>query len=550
MAALSYIWMIPVSHEDVLALIVYFFLLLFIDSLPLRLQGVNLFFSLGISIAVMMRYGIIVQAWMVLASQVITYVLMRTRRIEEEFLNWSMFLIMSVSAGGAYWLAGGTFGPEQQVNSLVVPILVYAATSLGVNYVCYWQMIRLTAGPRSMLKWDVWKWESLSTVLNVCFGMLIYVLQTEIGLVGVLLFGIPLLAISFILRLYGVVEDTNRQMTSLNDLSLSFSTEPDVNGALQVIEKGIEELVNPDACWIFWLDKEDRLLRPLAVMGPLSKKWREEWMKMRIPVGEGLTGTVALNGQSAVIHRNAGVYRLYARPEMLKSLHSIIAVPMHWRHEIVGVVTLGSAREYGFDRRTRTLLEIMANQAAVAIDNARRYEEAERATRYDELTGVLNYRAFEQRLEQLLKQPMVHSVSLIMMDIDHFKRVNDVYGHVAGNEILRQLAGVLQANVRDGDIVARYGGEEFAAILPNAALPEAKKVAERLRETVRLHPFRITNDMERTTVRTVQITLSIGIALYPEQAEDGTSLVRCADRAMYMGSKRQGRDRVAIYQPG
>lgn len=548
--ALSYIWVFPVSPEDALNLIAYLFLLLFIDSFPLRFKSVNLFFNVAIHIAVMMHYGIAIQVWMALVSQIITYFLSRNRRLVEEFLNWSTLIMMSVVAGGAYRLAGGEFGPEQPVELLIVPLLMYALTSYGLNYVCRRQTLRLTAGSRAMLKWRIWRWKLLSSAFHVCFGMLLYVVQGRMGLVGILLFGILLLVIHFMLKLYGVVEDTHRQMVFLNELSLSFSMESDVNGVLRVIEKGVEKLVNPDACWVFWLDEKNRLLRPLAVMGPLSERWREEWMDMCIPFGEGLTGTVALSGQSAVIHRNAEVYRLYARPVMLKSLHSMIAVPMHWRHEVVGVITLGSVHEFGFDRRAKTLLEIMANQAAAAIDNARRYEEAERATRYDELTGVLNYRAFKQTLDELLKRSTIYSVSLIMMDIDHFKQVNDVYGHVAGNEILCQLADVLQANVRHGDIVARYGGEEFAAILPNTALSKAEKVAERLRDAVRLHPFRITNDLEETALRTVQITLSMGIAHYPEQAEDGTSLVRCADRAMYMGSKRQGRDRVAVYQPG
>lgn len=546
----SYIFALPLTQDDAVALIVFLFMMLFIDSFPLRIQGVNISFGLALSIAVVMRYGIVVEAWMVFASVVVTFLLVRTRRVEHELLIWSMFLCMSWLAGFAYWLAGGSFGAGQNVGDFIVPIFVYAVAAVVVNYLCYLQILRMTLGKARKIKWQEWKWELISSGLSVCLGVLLYIVQEYIGLAGVALLGVPLLAISYILRIYNTMEQTNKQLTSLNELSLSFSSELDVNRTINALDKGIAELVKPDACWILWLDEERELLYPLSVSGPLSDDWRDEWMNLRIPVGEGLSGSVAENGKTAVIHRHAEAYRLFARSATLKSLHSLVAVPMRWHNKTVGVITLGSAKEFVFDRRTITLIEILANQAGVAIDNARRYEASEQASRRDELTGVFNYRAFEHVLENLLAQSSTHDVSLIMIDIDHFKQVNDQYGHLAGNDILRQLAAVLQKHVRGEDIVARYGGEEFAVILPNTRLKAAEKIAERLRETVKSHPFQLADGIGRENDCTVHITLSMGIAHYPEQATDGTSLVRHADRAMYLGSKRQGRNRVAVYQVG
>jgi diguanylate cyclase (GGDEF)-like protein len=177
----------------------------------------------------------------------------------------------------------------------------------------------------------------------------------------------------------------------------------------------------------------------------------------------------------------------------------------------------------------------VADQVAVAVNHARLFQQMQQQALTDGLTGCFNRRFFEIQLERdlHLATRMRQPVSLILLDIDHFKRVNDSHGHDAGDAALRLLAGALREEVRGVDTAARYGGEEFAIILPQAGPEGALVVAERLRSRI-----------EKTVVPGVGcITASIGVATFPLDASSRELLVTTADRALYQ-AKRTGRNRV------
>ena len=133
--------------------------------------------------------------------------------------------------------------------------------------------------------------------------------------------------------------------------------------------------------------------------------------------------------------------------------------------------------------------------------------------------------------------------SLIMIDVDYFKRCNDMYGHIIGDTILKNLAGILKKNVRDKDIIGRYGGEEFAIILPGIKACDAVKIAERIREVIENTP------LARVGNKKIYITISAGIASYPTDAETVEELVNKADKAMIFGAKQKGRNKVVMFCP-
>ncbi len=195
--------------------------------------------------------------------------------------------------------------------------------------------------------------------------------------------------------------------------------------------------------------------------------------------------------------------------------------------------------------KNQTLLEM--NRELEAKIHERTHELAEANTRLaqlavtDGLTGLYNHRHFHERLtlEVERSQRSGLPLSLLMMDVDHFKSFNDTYGHPAGDEVLRQLARVLSDARRANDVVARYGGEEFAVILVDTAKFTAAKVAERVRERIRAHDFSEAAPNART------LTTSIGVATFPEDGVDAEALVRSADTALY-AAKRAGRDRVVL----
>ena len=218
------------------------------------------------------------------------------------------------------------------------------------------------------------------------------------------------------------------------------------------------------------------------------------------------------------------------------NVRPLAAVPLIYQKRFMGVLMVRS------DDPTRTwqeneilLLRTVADQVTVAVSHARLFSQMQQQALTDGLTGCFNRRSFEMQLERDLRLAtrMRQPVSLIMLDIDHFKRVNDTYGHDAGDAALRFLADVLRDELRGVDTAARYGGEEFAVILPQASLEGALIVAERLRSR-----------LETTEVPGIgHITASFGLATFPLHANSRDGLVGSADRALYE-SKHAGRNRI------
>jgi len=186
-------------------------------------------------------------------------------------------------------------------------------------------------------------------------------------------------------------------------------------------------------------------------------------------------------------------------------------------------------------------MEIVGAQIALMLGKALLYDELQKMAITDGLTGLFNHRHFFSQLESEFKRSVRYSypLSLIMVDIDYFKQFNDTYGHLKGDDALRQVGDLVMHAVRETDVVARYGGEEFAAILPLCHESTAVEVAERLRQTIEASHIGGGNGGK-------PLTVSVGICTAPQHASTYEELVRRADDAMY-ASKREGRNRCTLW---
>jgi diguanylate cyclase (GGDEF)-like protein len=198
------------------------------------------------------------------------------------------------------------------------------------------------------------------------------------------------------------------------------------------------------------------------------------------------------------------------------------------------------------------IADILASYFGVAMEKARHYQETKRRSERCALTKLYNYRFFENVLEKEyanLEKGELASLSLILLDLDHFKKINDIYGHQSGNEILKQVADRLLGLVGEAGTVARYGGEEFVILLPDMDRSRCFELAERIRVNLANRSFTLKQHIRDThTVQLVKVTASIGFATAPDDAEDTLDLIRHADRAMYVGAKQAGRNKVAEYR--
>ncbi|MGE5559880.1 MAG: diguanylate cyclase [Chloroflexota bacterium] len=217
-------------------------------------------------------------------------------------------------------------------------------------------------------------------------------------------------------------------------------------------------------------------------------------------------------------------------------------LPLVDRGKNVGVIALSASSQAMAERLPA--LSVFRNQAATAITNARLYERAERMAITDGLTGLYNHRHFLELLDREFRSALRRQapLSLLVTDIDSFKLVNDTYGHLAGDQLVREVAHELSAALRRTDVLARFGGDEFVIILPNTSQMQAVEVAEKVRRRIATRDFRIGSSGK------IHTTISIGVAAYPEAAQTRQELVERADRAAYY-SKQTGRNRASVYSP-
>jgi two-component system cell cycle response regulator len=223
---------------------------------------------------------------------------------------------------------------------------------------------------------------------------------------------------------------------------------------------------------------------------------------------------------------------------LLPEARNVVVTPMTADGDIAGALVVEYGRER-IHRWTVAVLERFASHAALLIRNAKLLEEIRRMAATDGLTGLANRRTFDETLGREISraQRTGNPVTLLMLDVDHFKRLNDGHGHQVGDAVLRALGSGLHENLRPFDTAARYGGEEFAVILPGCSVEESPIAGERIRRrAVASAPI-------------PDVTLSAGTATFPDDAPDASELVRAADAALYE-SKRAGRDRLTIAGPG
>ncbi|MBC8492163.1 MAG: diguanylate cyclase [Chloroflexi bacterium] len=221
-------------------------------------------------------------------------------------------------------------------------------------------------------------------------------------------------------------------------------------------------------------------------------------------------------------------------------IRSYLVVPICLHDRVLGLLRLDSDTPGEFSAEDGERLRPLANAAAIAMENARLFGEVQRLATTDGLTGIYNRRHFFELAEHELSRARRygHPVSAIMLDVDHFKQVNDTYGHAAGDQVLRAVAERCGDNIRDIDILGRYGGEEFAIILPATDLTVAQIAAERLRRCIADVP--VPTDKGDLTV-----TISLGVASSAQDDEDVAALLNRADAAMY-AAKQAGRNRVVV----
>jgi diguanylate cyclase (GGDEF)-like protein len=316
-------------------------------------------------------------------------------------------------------------------------------------------------------------------------------------------------------------------------------SEQSLDALLDRIAVTLADLMPYEALHIYEADDGRRELVPLLAR---SQEYHEEIMRSRPRYGEGITGWAVANRRPVWTNRAHLDPRTVTVPGTPNDPEAMITVPLIARGALKGALNIYRiGEEAGFEEHEFELAKWFGDAAALALDNAQIRARLEHLAQTDSLTGLYNHRYFHERLRsELTRASRSHdSVAVLMFDLDDFKRVNDVYGHGAGDQLLIQIARIARDAVRGSDVVCRIGGEEFGVIMPSCDSGDALGLAARLSATLRDADFEPSGRM----------TISMGVAQGPEHAMNPRELVACAEAAM-MTAKARGKNQCVVYDDG
>jgi diguanylate cyclase (GGDEF)-like protein len=338
-----------------------------------------------------------------------------------------------------------------------------------------------------------------------------------------------------------LLERRNEELRIFLEIGTAITSSLDLQEILRVIMEKVSILLKPSTWSLLLADKETGDLIFEIAVSPAAEKLKG----MRLKSGEGIAGWVVEHAVPLLIPDVTKDPRFAGQIDKAVAFitRSIVCVPIKSRNRCLGVIELvNSFEEQDFSEADLRLISAIADYAAIAIENARHVEQIRELVITDDLTGLHNSRHMHELLDHEFERAKRYTtpLSLVFIDLDHFKEVNDTHGHLVGSRLLTEIGRLIKENLRTVDYAARYGGDEFVLILPNTAKKGAVVVAAKLRNALRQRQFHADDGTP------FKITASFGIASYPEDATTKRDLVSLADQAMY-AVKESSRDGIRSY---
>src|SRR5690242_10339809 len=332
------------------------------------------------------------------------------------------------------------------------------------------------------------------------------------------------------------------EVAVFQELGKALTSSLQLDQVLRTIMEKIDEFLRPDNWSLLLLDEEKQELYFELAVGKASQALRD----VRIKMGQGIAGWVAQHGETVVVPDTSKDTRFFSKVDEKTKTQSIVAVPVRFRDTCLGVIELiNCVGPGGFDPRDLKLLEALSDFAAIALENARHVKKIHDLTIRDDCTTLYNARhmGFILETEIYRSQRYNYEFSLVFIDLDHFKMVNDTHGHLVGSRLLAEIGNALKAHCRLIDFAFRYGGDEFVLLLPQTSKENALNVARRLHKLIRESVW-----LEQEGLR-IRLTPSLGVASYPVDSRTKEGLLHLADEAMYL-VKNTNRDSVAAANIG
>jgi len=334
------------------------------------------------------------------------------------------------------------------------------------------------------------------------------------------------------------IEKKVSQLTALQEAISDITATLEIELLLERLTQRATVLLRSELAAIVVLHPETNEIQYFKTNIPL-----ESFPVKKIPEGRGLWSVVAREGSAIRLDDITKHPRFEGLPPEHPPIKNIIGLPMLLRGKIIGgVFVANKSGKSSYSQEDEDLLRTLTLQISSALDNARLHAVVSELATKDSLTGLNNRRVFKERLDEEIVRSFRYnrSFSIMMLDLDKFKKVNDTYGHPAGDRVLQQSARIILQRIRNCDFAARYGGEEFVVILPETSEENSVTIGERIKDTIAQHTFNLPDGKD------IRITISIGIASFPANAMTAEKLIERADQALY-NVKQTGRNRVCVF---
>lgn len=515
--------------------------------MPMVINNTPIFLIQWVSLATFLSFGLFIE--MIFAQAAVVLLLLRLRVQKEQYfripLNLIMFFLVSLVSGIVYYSLGGQTGHSLINDPHAISLAaIYAVVNYFLNQVIISFYLYFIYKSKESYFGKDFMVETITTFITLPLGFVLYMFYNQQGLLALLFVAVPFASLSIIFKLYYSSQKINEYLQKAAEIGHQMAERLEVDGVIDLFIQRLSEMLPVNYAYIFDVISENelQLVRRIQCGTGITTE------TAKIKKNQGISGYV-WDKRKGLLYHSKKDWKPFSKGYLPDDAESVLAVPIVRNKKVIGVLMLASKRKRAYEKSQLMIVDILCSYFAVAIENAKHYELTKTQSERCALTKVYNYRYFEKLLTEEFDK-LFHFerkvLSLIILDIDHFKSVNDTYGHLSGNEILCELAARLSNLVGSQGTVARYGGEEFVVLLPEEEKEEAFQMAELIRQTIANWPFILKQSLDQKQHQ-VNITASIGVATAPEDAEDPLALIRHADRALYVGAKKAGRNRVAEY---
>src|SRR5271167_1525214 len=333
------------------------------------------------------------------------------------------------------------------------------------------------------------------------------------------------------------------ELTIFHDVAKALTSSLDLDSILQTIMEKMAEYFRPDTWSLLMVDEQHNELYFAIAVGEAA----EALKNVRLKVGEGIAGWVAKHGEQVISADVESDPRFAKRVDETTQweTHSVICVPLRSRLRVLGVIQLVNVDMSQFNEQEVFFLQSLCDYAAISIENARWVEKIQELTITDDCTGLYNARHLYKTLETEVYRSsrFGYEFSVLFIDLDHFKSVNDTHGHLIGSKLLAEIGYLVKAQLRLIDFAYRYGGDEFVVLLPQTGKDQAVVVARRLQDSLRSTTFCTEHGLN------LPVRASMGLATFPHDAQTPHDIIRQADEMMYV-VKNTTRDNIGIASRG